>query len=95
MKAIITCSCTGIPARAEAAYKLKFKNNEPLKAWAGKNMIATLLENIQFQVGVNSNIYRYVKALSANKSKFAYYMEWNKEGNVTLQYNLLTGRQLI
>lgn len=89
MEAVITCNCGGVPARAKAAFSLKFKRDLP-KVYSGKDAIINLRETVPN----NSSIYQYLLALSQNHEKFAYYMEWNEDGTVTSQYNLLTGRKL-
>ena len=85
--AILCCDCQGIPERARAAFKVKFKGEAPV--YAGRNAISGLWPKLE------GNIAEYVRGLIRNKDKFAYYMEWDMDGTVTLQYNLLNGRNVL
>lgn len=88
-KAILCCDCGHVPSKAVATYEVVFKDEVPPR-YVGKNGISTFLEKYQ-----NGDVAQYAKALMNNHEKFAYYMEWDEEGLVTTQYNLLTRKQLI
>lgn len=88
MRAIVCCKCSGIPQRAEAAYKVITKDT-PLVAWYG-HRLPVLLESLP----QGTPIYLHVLACSKSTRKFAYLFEWDIDGKVTKMYNLLNGKEL-
>lgn len=80
-KVIICCSCGGVPTRARAAGE-RF-GSPPL--YSGQNSLLTLAERLSGEIA------EFVRAYAKNKEKFAYYLEWDDDNYVKMQYNLLKG----
>ena len=91
---ILACYCPGIDKRAEAAFKVQAKNRPAPKIYKGRYGIADFVSSLQ-KDGIYGDIIDYSKALSKSSEKFAYYMRYDLEGKVEIQYNLLTGKRLI
>lgn len=92
--AILTCSCSQTPKYALESFNIMIgvkENIETPVMYSGERRISTLLEKLD----PNTNIYKYVKSLNKNKDKFAYYMEWDDNGDVLRQFNLLTARRVL
>ena len=92
-EAILVCYCPGIDKRAEATFKGVAKDRPVPKMYKGRYGISDFVASLQKQ-GVQGDIIEYARALAKTNEKFAYYMRWGVEGNVEVQYNLLTGRRL-
>lgn len=43
----------------------------------------------------NTNVYKFVASLIKGKGKFSYYVEYDDNGDVTEQWNLLSGQRTI
>ena len=91
---ILVCYCPGIDKRAEAAFKVSAKGKPTPKMYKGRYGIADFCDFLRKQ-GISGEIIEYARAISKSSGKFAYYMRWNLEGKVEIQYNLLTGKRLI
>lgn len=87
-KAILCCSCGQVPARAAAAYSVKFRDPLP-PSYIGKDQLRELLSTLP----LGSPAAPYIKALIASRQRFAYYMEWD-DATVSHQYDLLKGKEL-
>lgn len=84
--AIFCCGCPGVDKQSLATVKTAFHKTPPI--YVGHSISDALL-------GTTGNIQEYIKSLARNRGKFAYYMEWDMDGKVTLQYNLLLRRRII
>lgn len=91
--AILVCYCPGVDKRAEATYKVLAKGQPIPKMYKGRYRISDFVSSLQSQ-GISGDVIDYAKALTKTDEKFAYYMKWGVEGNVEVQYNLLSGRRL-
>lgn len=89
---ILVCYCPGMDKRAEAAFKVVSKGKPIPKMYKGRYGIADFVSSLQKR-GIDGDIIAYSKALAKNNNKFAYYMRWNDSGDVTVQYNLMSGRR--
>ena len=87
MRAIVECSCGSVPAKAEARYRLKYRD-EPPAAYIGKDQIRELRDQA---VGPAHDIFN---ALATGRGRFAFYMEWD-DNSIISQYDLLNERKLI
>lgn len=92
-EAILVCYCPGIDKRAEATFKVVAKDRPVPPIHKGRYGISDFVSSLQ-KDGIKGDIIDYSKALSKSSDKFAYYMRWGVEGNVEVQYNLLSGRRL-
>lgn len=72
MRVIITCSCKGMPAFAEEAFKTLYPKEQIPKIYAGKSQILSFVDSLP--VGNFSN---YVRAFASNKERFAYLFEYD------------------
>ena len=85
-EAIFCCSCPGIDKQSIATAQTVFHKKPPI--YVGRSISDALLST-------TGNIQEYIRSLARNKGRFAYYMEWDVDGTVTLQYNLLLRRRII
>lgn len=81
MRAIVECSCGNVPAKAEARYRLKYRDDPPA-AYVGKDQIRALRDQS------SGPIHDVLNALATGRGRFAFYMEWDDNSIIT-QENLL------
>lgn len=91
---ILVCYCPGIDKRAVAAYKVQAKDRPVPPIYKGRYGIADFCDSLR-KNNISGEIVEYARAISKTPGKFAYYMRYNLEGKVEVQYNLLTGKTLI
>lgn len=87
MRAIVECSCGNVPAKAEARYRLKYRDDPPA-AYIGKDQIRELRDQ------TNGPAHDILNALVLSRGRFAFYMEWD-DNKIISQYDLLNERKLI
>ena len=87
MRAIISCDCAQTPEYAKDAYSLLYPNTETPPLYTS---FSRLIE----ETPQHSNVRAYLTAISKTKRKFAYFLEWDEDGNVTTNINLLTGKKV-
>ena len=85
---LIICGCSGMPRRAESAFKILFPDKKTPPICRGKSQIAELAGR-----RFGTDLSRYLLAISKKSGKFAYYIE-EDGGAVTLNYDLLKGKRL-
>ena len=86
MRAIVECSCGNVPAKAEARYRLKYRDDPPA-AYVGKDQIRALRDSSK------GPICDVLNALATGRGRFAFYMEWD-DNSIISQYDLLNERKL-
>lgn len=85
---LVICGCTGMPRRAESAFKIAFPGEKVPVIYKGKSRITELAGQKS-----GTDLSRYLSAISKKSGKFAYYIR-EEDGAVTLSYDLLKGKRL-
>ena len=85
---LVICGCSGMQHRAESAFKIAFPRKETPVIYRGKSRITELAGQHS-----GTDFSRYLLAISKKSGRFAYYIE-EKDGAVTLNYDLLKGKRL-
>lgn len=85
---LIICGCSGMPRRAESAFKIAFPGEKVPVVYRGKSQITELAGQKS-----GTDLSRYLLAISKKSGKFAYYIK-EEDGAVTLNYDLLKGKRL-
>ena len=89
MKGIFVCSCGGMKDKAEKAFKIMFPRAEVPTIYRGEAAISRAASKYP-----NTNVYTYLTAIAKTNGRYAYYVASDEQGNVTENYNLLTGKQV-
>ena len=85
---LIICGCSGMPRRAESAFRIAFPGAKTPVVYRGKSRITELAGQHS-----GTDFSRYLLAISKKSGKFAYYIK-EEDGVVTLNYDLLKGKRL-
>lgn len=89
---IACCSCRNVPEKSRIAFAMYFEGEKVPKVYSGINEIRKFAESLPPEW----NVTRYLLALAKSKERYSYYFIFDEEsGDVTLQYNLLTGRRVL
>lgn len=89
MKVILVCSCSGMKEKAVQAYKILFPKEEEPTLFVGKDAIKKFAS---YHPG--TNVANYAQAISKKNSRYSYYVEFDEKGDVTDNWNLLTGKRV-
>ena len=89
MKGLFICSCSGVRERAEAGFKILFPKEEIPNVYRGE---AAILKVAHANSG--TNLGEYLTAISKMNGRFAYYVAADENGDVTDNYNLLSGKKV-
>ena len=89
MKIIAVCTCSGMKEKAESAYKILFPGEEMPKIYKGDSAIRLLAEK-----NPNTNLSRYLLAIAKKHGQFAYFIDYDDNGDITVNYDLKTGKRL-
>lgn len=89
MKGLFICSCSGVKEKATASFKILFPREEEPQVYRGEAAILRVAHKYP-----NTNICSYLEAISKTNGRYAYYVASDDKGNVTDNYNLLTGKKV-
>lgn len=89
MNLIAVCSCSGMKERADSAFKILFPHRELPPVYRGKDAMKKFADEHP-----STNVGNYLSAISKKHGQFAYFIEYDKNGDVVANYNLLTGKKV-
>ena len=82
---ILTCSCHNMDKRANEGFSLLFPDSPMPETIRGRDRLHKLGKEL-----INDHII----AISKLSSRFAYYVELDKDNKIIKEYDLLTGRRI-
>ena len=87
---VVCCTCKNVPDYTKKSFPIVFPEKKLPRMYVGGDEIRKLAESLpQF-----TNIAKYLLALARNKEKYSYYFEYDENGDIVAQYNLLNGRKV-
>lgn len=89
MKVLLVCSCSGMKEKAKTAFGILFPKEDEPEMFVGKDAIKKFS-----YAHSNTNVANYAEAVSKQNGQFAYYIEYDDNGDVTVVYNLATGKKV-
>lgn len=85
---IVVCRCSGLDVQAKMAFEIAFPKKEMPEVFRGKDRISFLADGHP-----NTNLSRYLQAISKKNGRFAYYIE-EQDGDIFMNYDLLKGKRV-
>ena len=87
---VACCTCKNVPDYTRKSFPIIFPDKKLPSMYVGGDEIRKLAESLS----PSTNIYKYLLALARNKEKYSYYFEYDENGDIVAQYNLLNGRKV-
>lgn len=89
MRVIAVCTCSGMKEKAVSAYKIMFPGEEVPQLYKGSNAIRDFGDKLP-----NTNLSRYLSAIAKKNGQFAYFIEYDDNGDIICNYDLKTGKRV-
>lgn len=89
MKVILVCSCSGMKEKAKTAFSILYPNDEEPEMFVGKDAVKKFASYHQ-----GTNVANYAEATSKQNGQYSYLIDYDENGDVTLIYNLKTGKKV-
>ena len=87
-KYILICKCSNMKQTAEMAFNIAFPH-QPMPKIYRDSAISTLTEQKP-----NTNLANHLSAIAKKSGRWAYYIAYDMDGNITEMYDLLTTKRL-
>lgn len=87
---IVCCDCPQMTQYCLDSYRIMAQSRTYPDIYLHSKTYALL-----HKLTIDTNVYEFVKNLLPGKKKYAYYIEYDDNGDVTKQWNLLTGKRII